>query len=258
MLLYDLLKKADIGKVIEEDPIKTYDVVPEEERCDVYERFVNKLLDKEVFNIPGILLGIEKYDAIENETCVDVGVYYRDEIESKIANISEICNTKPAKEMTEQEISEFLEMVRTDDPCEPYLPSGYAFEFSDWEEILGWDVDQVNIDSVGVNRFLSYVLFEMSFNGFEEPSQEERRKELESRIEEYEEIKKLPVEEQEKHFVSVNVEDMFKELSEKYGVELPKKTEEEKEKERRELNYSIVLNLQNEAHMLMDFFKRRM
>ena len=256
MLLYDLLKKADIGKVIEEDPIKTYDVVPEEERLDAYERFVNKLLNKEVFNIPGILLGIEKYDAIENETCVDVGVYYRDEIESKIANISEICNTKPAKEMTEQEISEFLEMVRTDDPCEPYLPSGYAFEFSDWEEILGWDVDEKNLETIGVNKFLSFVLFEMTFNGFDEMSQEERKNELNSRLEEFEELKKLPQEEQDKHFIFS--EDVFKELSDKYGFELPVKTEEEKEKERKNVEYSIVLNMQNEAHMLMDFFKRRM
>ena len=256
MLLYDLLKKADIGKVIEEDPIKTYDVVPEEERLDAYERFVNKLLDKEVFNIPGILLGIEKYDAIENETCVDVGVYYRDEIESKIANISEICNTKPAKEMTEQEISEFLEMVRTDDPCEPYLPSGYAFEFSDWEEILGWDVDEKNLETIGVNKFLSFVLFEMTFNGFDEMSQEERKNELNSRLEEFEELRKLPQEEQDKHFIFS--EDVFKELSDKYGFELPVKTEEEKEKERKNVEYSIVLNMQNEAHMLMDFFKRRM
>ena len=256
MLLYDLLKKADIGKVIEEDPIKTYDVVPEEERCDAYERFVNKLLDKEVFNIPGILLGIEKYDAIENETCVDVGVYYRDEIESKIANISEICNTKSAKEMTEQEISEFLEMVRTDDPCEPYLPSGYAFEFSDWEEILGWDVDEKNLETIGVNKFLSFVLFEMTFNGFDEMSQEERKNELNSRLEEFEELRKLPQEEQDKHLIFS--EDAFKELSDKYGFELPVKTEEEKEKERKNVEYSIVLNMQNEAHMLMDFFKRRM
>jgi hypothetical protein len=256
MLLYDLLKKADIGKVIEEDPIKTYDVVPEEERCDVYGRFVNKLLDKEVFNIPGILLGSEKYDAIENETCVDVAVYYRDEIESKIANISEICNTKPAKEMTEQEVSEFLKMVRTDDPCEPYLPSGYAFEFSDWEEILGWDVDEKNLKTVGVNKFLSFVLFEMTFNGFDEMSQEERKNELNSRLEEFEELRKLPQEERDKHFISS--EDVFKTLSDKYGFELPVKTEEEKEKERKNLEYSIVLNMQNEAHMLMDFFKRRM
>ena len=258
MLLYDLLKTADIRQIINEDPIKTFDVVQEDKRYKVYKTFVEKLLSKEVFSIPGILLGCERYDAIEHEMTMDMGVYYRDEIESKLHNISTVCNTKPAKEMTGEEIEAFLEMVKQEDFNDSFLPSGYAFEFTEWEEILGWDVDQVNIDSVGVNRFLSYVLFEMSFNGFEEPSQEERRKELESRIEEYEEIKKLPVEEQEKHFVSVNVEDMFKELSEKYGVELPKKTEEEKEKERRELNYSIVLNLQNEAHMLMDFFKRRM
>ena len=79
---------------------------------------------------------------------------------------------------------------------------------------------------------------------------------LNNRLEEFEELRKLPQEEQDKHLIFS--EDVFKELSDKYGFELPVKTEEEKEKERKNVEYSIVLNMQNEAHMLMDFFKRRM
>ena len=96
----------------------------------------------------------------------------------------------------------------------------------------------------------------MTFNGFEEMSQQERREDMEKRIEEFEELRKLPIEEQEKHFVRLDIDEEFEKLSEKYGFERVKKTDEEKEKERIEMNRQVAMNIQNEVFMLMHYYQR--
>ena len=260
MNLLELLKNANVEEIVQEDPIKTYDVVDQEDRVKVYRKFIDNLpAAEEDSNEPGILLGRYVYDFIEKELSVDVGVYYLDEIDKKlqyIEHVYHVCKATPVEEMTDKEIEDFIESVKTTDPNESYLPSGYAFEFTEWEEILGWEVDPINVESVGINKFLSYVLFEMTFNGFEEMSQQERREDMEKRIEEFEELRKLPIEEQEKHFVRLDIDEEFEKLSEKYGFERVKKTDEEKEKERIEMNRQIAMNIQNEVFMLMDYYQR--
>lgn len=48
------------------------------------------------------------------------------------------------------------------------FPVCYAYEFSKWEEILGYTVDPVSVELVGRETALALIFFEMTFLGFEE------------------------------------------------------------------------------------------
>lgn len=97
---------------------------------------------------------------------------------------------------TEECLSEINKEVRT------WLPIAYAYEFSEWEEILGAEVFPDNFERMGKDAFLSAVLYELSFNGMSREDHDEQRKKLDESIAETEAILKLPEEERDKYLKS--------------------------------------------------------
>lgn len=115
-------------------------------------------------------------------------------------------------------------------------PDSYGFEFEPWEKVLGAEINRQCLEKYDQFEFASSILNEMSFNGFLRESQEERRKELEDSIREYEETAKLPAEEREKHYVSG--EEVMRILQ-----STDERTEEEKESDKLCMCRSILWNL---------------
>jgi hypothetical protein len=113
-------------------------------------------------------------------------------------------------------------------------PETYAFEFSPWAEVLGFEICPQNAAEVGEAQLAAQILWEMTFFGFTEDQISEERKKLEGSIREVDEIKKLPPEEQEKRLISA--EDLFAEL----GYE-DTRTEEEKEEQYVQMCRQMVL-----------------
>ena len=107
------------------------------------------------------------------------------------------------------------------------MPQSYAYEFSEWSEILGYTVNEDNIARYNKNAFIASILWEMTFNGMNEESQVERREELKASADEVERLMQLPEEEREKHFVSFD--DVLKQWEEEYPELKDTRTEEEKE-----------------------------
>ena len=110
-----------------------------------------------------------------------------------------------------------------------HILTSYGYEFSDWEEILPVRVIPGNVDRVGLNSFAADILWEMSFNGFDEESQSERKEELEKSMQECDEIRQLPEEERAKHYHPVDIDSLYKDL----GIEPP--TPEEREMESKKM-----------------------
>ena len=100
------------------------------------------------------------------------------------------------KKMSAGELKEYYKRLYDN------VPTGFAFEFSPWQEILGYKVNIGNLRRQGLQDCIYAVLTEMTFNGMTEESQGERRQELDTSIKAFEEIEKLSLEEQKKHFRS--------------------------------------------------------
>ena len=123
------------------------------------------------------------------------------------------------------------------------LPQAVGYFFSPWEECLAAEVNEENLERIGIDPVVEAFLHELSFNGMTEESQEKRRNELDESIKDTDEILKLPKEEQDKHFHSIK--DFFEEL----GI-VDKRTEKEKEEAIRQM---YVDSAKTSARWLREF-----
>lgn len=132
------------------------------------------------------------------------------------------------------------------------LPSSYGYEFSERAEILGYSVDKTNIEEYGLVKFLVSAFEEMFFFGSEENMHREKEILIE-RVKEFEKIKGLPQEEQERHFVSF--EEVYEGLCDKFDIH--KKTPDEETVEQRKF---LIEHLKNQItyYNLLTEYKSRM
>ena len=98
----------------------------------------------------------------------------------------------------------------------------YAYEYEPWDTILGYIVPPHIIGSPMQYIFTASVLYEMTFFGYDEKELDKERKELEESIEEIEQFKSLPPEQQKDQLESI--EDFERE----FGFN-DNRTDEEKE-----------------------------
>ena len=98
----------------------------------------------------------------------------------------------------------------------------YAYEYEPWDTILGYIVPPHIIGSPMQYIFTASVLYEMTFFGYDEKDLDKEREELEESIEEIEQFKSLPPEQQKNQLESI--EDFERE----FGFN-DNRTDEEKE-----------------------------
>ena len=258
MLLIDVLKDADVKEIIRNQERDRFDDdkdLTEEDKVCIYEDFIKRLCEL----TPKVqddkwLIGYKSFENIMVEEgedpyreWTDVSLFYKSEIEENKDELAFLLNLPDLAKMTDKELRAANNKLE-------WKLSGYGFEFTPWEELLGCQVSKKNMKEVGVPQFLSYVLSEMTFNGFYRESQEERRQELEERIDELEEMLKRPKEEQDKYFIPAKK--VFKELYDKHGIERPpKKTKKEKKERSRKLTRNIMWTWKNKAEHINRVFK---
>lgn len=114
--------------------------------------------------------------------------------------------------LSQDELEEYIQNTK--------LPEGFSFMFVPWNEVLGFRVHEINVKKVGLVPFAAALLHEMSFFGLDEDEMEKEKAELDESFAEYEEIKKLPEEEQAKHFHSHD------EIFASYGINTQRSFEE--------------------------------
>lgn len=198
---------------------------------DARERAVNRLIKfiKDLDRIKPIesghlILGIFHVD--EDGDYLNPCLYCKEELSAGFRLKSELASLDSIEGMAEEEI-ERLAHVRD-------FPESYAFEFSPWNEILGYEIDVRNARDVGAAELCAAVIWEMTFFGFDEAQVEVERQKLHEAARESEEISKLPEEEQRKYYVPM--EEVFA----KFGI--PERTEEEKREAHRKLCREVLTN----------------
>lgn len=128
---------------------------------------------------------------------------------------------------TDDELSEMLQSNS--------LVDTYTIEFSDWEDILAWNISETCLKKYGVETVLAYLLQEMTFFGVAKTDTENAQKDLEKSIREVEEAKARG------ENPGIPFEEAMKEIADSCGLDLKPQTEEEKAEFRHE---ALVANFE--------------
>ena len=190
MILRDLVDKGDYDKITR-NFMHSLDR-SEDEYEKVYEKLKNfgQKLSNWPYNESDEIMIAENYHTVyAKDNTVTSSLYKKDEFMDFLKNLKEGMVFPDKEELINKTDGE-LEEICLSLNKELGKPDSYAYEFSLWEEILGAGVLIENINRTGLDGFCFDVLYELSFNGFERETQEERRKELEERIKEAEERNK--------------------------------------------------------------------
>ena len=123
-----------------------------------------------------------------------------------------------------------------------------AFEFSPWNEILGYELFVPNINSFGADKLLAVIIYEMTFCGFTEEDHQKEVQKLREAIAETESIQNLPEEERKKYYK--DAEDVFAEFGYK-----DTRTDEEKQREREQLYRETFINHTRKYSILREYLK---
>ena len=187
-------------------------------------QFIEDLNQIEPVESGHMILGIFHVD--EDGDYLDPCLYRKEDLAAGLPPDSELAKLECIDGLCEAEV-ERLAHIRD-------FPESYAFEFSPWNEILGYEIDVRNARDVGVPELCAAIIWDMTFFGFEEEKVEAERRKLDEAARESEEIRKRPEEEQKKYFLSA--EDVFA----KFG--LPERTEEERRESHRRICREVLTN----------------
>lgn len=173
--------------------------------------WIQALIDRPVTTRSDVLLAHISY--VEDERFA-VSVIKQDEVEKWKADGMRVIEASP------------------EDPpsAYPLLPQIYGIIMSDWDDVLGLQVDESNVLEHDINHFLSEVLQEMSFHGFEEEDMVKERDELIARVDKYDAM--TP---EEREASCRPMEEVLRELAEEHGFEYHEDTEEEKAAQHRRI-----------------------
>ena len=187
-------------------------------------QFIEDLNQIEPVESGHMVLGIFHVD--EDGDYLDPCLYRKEDLAAGLPPDSELDKLECIDGLCEAEV-ERLAHIRD-------FPESYAFEFSRWNEILGYEIDVRNAYDVGATELCAAVIWEMTFFGFDEERVEAERQKLHEAAREAEEIRKLPEEEQRKFYVPM--EEVFAKF------DIPERTEEEKQEAHRKLCREVLTN----------------
>lgn len=226
MIVKDLLSQCSIDDVVSE--IMRISGVSEEKREKVYavhDSVFGKLRMIEPVITEYVILGIPYLN--DGSRTNDVCLFSKSEIKAEFTKSCVLDNIKSIEALTNEEIETVLQTF--------ILPDSYGFEFSPWEEVLGYQVAEKNLKELGGVCILARVIYEMTFFGFTEEQVDMERKKLDEALTESEKIQSLPPEEQEKHYIPA--EKAFKMLGHQ-DRRTPEEKEEDRQKQRREILFN--------------------
>lgn len=151
-----------------------------------------------------VMLAVKSYYHGEEEVGADL--FHKKDLMDKLFEISKKTvpsnfDTTNKAEMSDL-ISDFLHTTSD------WVPQSYAYEFDEWEKVLGAEVIEENFSRYDKTEFLSDVLYELSFNGFSREEHDKRRNDLDESIEEMKQIMELPSEEQQKYIHSIDLDEL--------------------------------------------------
>lgn len=223
MIVKDLLFQCTTDEIVAEIMHISGTDEKREKIYSVHEKFITQLKRMEPVIKDLIIIGVSHME--DEKRNLDICLYLKSELKAEFSRYSAWDNIKNMEVLTDEEIEIFLQ--------EHFFPSGFAFELSPWEEVLGYEVDEYSISEFGAACILANVIYEMTFFGFTKDQVDRKRKKLEETLAEAEKADKLSLEERGKYFIPA--EKVFEEL--RYGDD---RTDEEKEEERKKWRREIL------------------
>ena len=189
----ELLQFVDMNDLVEMEFSANEEISDKEEVYMLWQSFLKNMSDYPCNESDDVLVFVKTLDGFGDsvEEYVDVSLYEWPAL-IKYADVASTVELKPRdilKKLSVDELREYYKNIHKN------MPTGCAFEFSPWQEILGYKVNVGNLRSQGLQDCIYAVLTEMTFNGMTEESQNERRQELDASIKDFEEIEKLSLEE---------------------------------------------------------------
>lgn len=214
MTVQDLLRETPRDDLIDFFIPYRFDDVEDEDKPLLKERlsvWIQNLIDRPITARPDVLLAHISY---VEEGRFAVSVVRQDELEKWQMDGMQVV----APEL--------------DDPPSAYpaLPKIYGIIMSDWDDVLGLQVDMTNISQYGMNRFVSEVLQEMSFHGFAEEDMVKERDELIARADRLDAM--TP---EEREATCLPMEEVLRELAEEHGFEYHEDTPDEIEARKKKI-----------------------
>lgn len=216
--------------------------VPPEKRHQAVTRVIS-FIDETVKGIEPVdtghlILGIRYMD--DDGDYMDAALFRKIDLSTQFDPNSPLASVDNMESLDDEKIEELSH-------CH-VLPESYAFEFSPWAEILGYEVDVASTLPDGPVPLAVAILWEMTFFGFDESNVDAERDELNRRAEELDEILKLPEEEQKKRLIPA--EKVLAELG------IPEKSEEEKEESHRKMAREIAENGLRKYRAIKSYLER--
>lgn len=225
--------------------IENYDLNP-----DAYEKIEathRKVLTTLSSMIPvlsdAIILGTNYED--DGVVRLDASLYHLEDLELGLSSCDELDYLHCPEHLSIQEIEAILSRCK--------LPQSYSFLFVPWAEVLGYQLDEGNLYSVGAARLAAVILYEMTFCGFDEATIDMERKKLDEAAAEAEKHRLLPPEEQKEYFRSAD--EVFAEMREKFGFEAPVQNPEEEQQQQDDNLRLILRNQLNVYRALKEYFQ---
>lgn len=191
MLVYDIIKNCDIARAIRiylDDWADEDELMERDKTIAAIYYFWKMICELSPNPSPeDILMASPCY---ENGKIITVAcLYEKDNLEESLRIIRE-------KEFPSYSAEDSLEMLDSID-VSGWFPVSYDYEWSPWEDILGFTVFKENIDRNGADAVATYIFYEMTFDGW-------IREERDARIDQ----------------IAGTISDTIKELEEKFTAEV--------------------------------------
>lgn len=179
MIFKELLKECDCKRIAEIWESNKADYEPKEDLSKVTEELgefvanLNKLTaNPETKN--KVLFVSKAFDYFEDYEYLDATMYEADDFNEAIEKSKDILLPDISGNLTTAELDEVVENLRIVAP-----ESAYAFDLTNWEDVLGYQVISNNVEKYGKQEYIATVLDEMSFHGYSRESQQEMKEEIE-------------------------------------------------------------------------------
>lgn len=239
MIVKGLLDSCNIENVT--STIMEIASVDESDRVSVkkaHSLYIQKIRSIEPVDTNHIIFGVSFLN--DGKEYPDALLFSKNEIDENLLSDSVFSKLENIQSFSLSDIEQILETTT--------LPASYAFEFSPWNEILGYELFVPNINSFGADKLLAVIIYEMTFCGFTEEDHQKEVQKLREAIAETESIQNLPEEERKKYYK--DAEDVFAEFGYK-----DTRTDEEKQREREQLYRETFINHTRKYSILREYLK---
>lgn len=239
MIVKDLLDSCNIESVT--STIMEIASVDESDRLSVkkaYSSYIQRIRSIEPVDTNHIIFGVSLLN--DGKETPDVLLFSKNEINENLLSDDVFSKLENIQFLNLSDIEQILETTT--------LPASYAFEFSPWNEILGYELFVPNVNSFGADKLLAVIIYEMTFCGFTEEDHQKEIQKLREAIAETESIQSLPEEDRKKYYK--DAKDVFAE----FGYQ-DTRTEEEKRQEREQMYHETFINHTRKYSILKEYLK---